>query len=845
MKTKLRTHRYSKRCTLIVLLLFMGIQFATAQVVQLYPGDANLQTTIDEAPAGTTFMFNTGADNEVYRLLSIKAKNGDSYIGVPDANGNLPILNGSDILTNSDFTYDANGGYWYIDNVAEDVAPTASGCQEEGGTSDCCEDGFDCLRAEDIFINGVPQKKVNSLAEMNAEGECFIDGSRVYLKSNPSGKTIELSTKKFAIYAARSFTTDVPAASNVTVKNLIIEQYASPVQHGAIHAGYNSQFDQPEKMGKGWLIENNEVRYNHGAGIFVYTDGIVRDNYVHHNGQIGMRSYGDNILIEENEIAENGNWSGVNSGWEGGGTKFTHSQDIQILNNHSHDNFGPGLWTDIENYNSYYEGNLVENNSGPGIFHEISYSATIKCNTLINNWNSKSGGNLYGGNIFISNSSGVEAFDNVCVSSGGVRENGIIINCAARVKDGVTYYSQNNYIHDNDIIFTADDNYTGALIKNCNNPNDDFSVNGNLFENNRYHSVNTARNHFVWGATGGDTGNLDWMQNTIGQDSGSTIDSNLTIPDTPCNTPCTPFTQFTVGTVTSQSIALNWQQTNDDIQVLWRLESDITSWQNENVATNSYTITGLTPDTQYRITLKNLCDNSTTSPQNVTTPAPYYYITNRQTGDRFYPESTAHNAPLLKADEGRNDDWVQWEKIPTSGNYFYLKNKATGKYIRPKNDDNAVTVWQVPTTYTGSYTQWEEIPVNNSGFYHLKNRATGKYFRPQTDTPNAPIQQQPNTWTGSWTQWTIEPVNAAKLQTAPLTFNLYPNPADDYIRIETQHISENSTVNIYDISGKLVIHQAVDTDTFDVSVQALTAGMYIARLDIGDGTYAAQRFVVR
>jgi len=166
MKTRLRTYPFSKKNILTALLLFIGIQFATAQqVVQLYPGDANLQTTINQAPPGTTFMFNTGAENEIYRLLRIEAKNGDSYIGVPDTDGNLPILNGSELLTNSDFMQgsDANGAYWYIDINVGDVAPTNGGCEEEGlgGTSDCCEDGFDCLRAEDIFVNGVPQKKVS------------------------------------------------------------------------------------------------------------------------------------------------------------------------------------------------------------------------------------------------------------------------------------------------------------------------------------------------------------------------------------------------------------------------------------------------------------------------------------------------------------------------------------------------------------------------------------------------------------------------------------------------------------------------------------------------------------
>ena len=45
-------------------------------------------------------------------------------------------------------------------------------------------------------------------------------------------------------------------------------------------------------------------------------------NYVHDNGQMGLGGSGENILVQGNEIAKNGYWSGIDVLWEGGGFKF-------------------------------------------------------------------------------------------------------------------------------------------------------------------------------------------------------------------------------------------------------------------------------------------------------------------------------------------------------------------------------------------------------------------------------------------------------------------------------------------------------------------------------------------
>src|SRR6185437_9289216 len=48
------------------------------------------------------------------------------------------------------------------------------------------------------------------------------------------------------------------AANNIVVKNLVITNYANPLQEGAINS-----------TGANWLIQNNEISFNRGVGIKV------------------------------------------------------------------------------------------------------------------------------------------------------------------------------------------------------------------------------------------------------------------------------------------------------------------------------------------------------------------------------------------------------------------------------------------------------------------------------------------------------------------------------------------------------------------------------------------------
>jgi len=505
--------------TLTLALVLFALMTSQGQV-QLNVGD-NFQSIIDSHPAGTTFIIKSG----LHRMQTILAREGDSYLGELDADGNrLSTMRGSQILTGFTSGSDGIGEYWMLtgqigDNFIYDL-----------GT---CVDDRVCHRAEDIFIDCLPLKQVPSLADMDQMDECYINGTDVYIRTNPANRLVEASVNKFAIHAKQGPSGAPYSASNVTVKNLIIEQYANPAQHGAINAAINNQNNVPERNGVNWLIENNEVRYNHGTGIYIYTDGVMKNNVIHHNGQIGMKGSGTDIIIQDNLVFENGDWGGYKWSWEGGGSKFTRTTNLLMTNNYCYDNYGPGLWVDIDNVEPIIENNICENNLGPGVFHEISFGGRISCNTLSSNQYSLASGKWYGGNLFISNSSDVEVFNNTITCSGTIRSNGVMLMCDDRFSSstGLPYFTRNNHIHDNEINFLDEANLTGLII---NTPGcDDFS--GNLFENNNYHAINPAFKHFQWGGyTSSANGDLSFM-NGIPQDMGSTIDSNLST-DNACNT---------------------------------------------------------------------------------------------------------------------------------------------------------------------------------------------------------------------------------------------------------------------------------------------------------------------
>jgi parallel beta-helix repeat protein len=256
------------------------------------------------------------------------------------------------------------------------------------------------VTAFDIDVEVYPGDNLESLARSKPAGTVF------RLNGTISGQNVEPKDGQIFVGAAgarmdgrgserHAFRS---SARNVQIHGIEITNYATDIQDGTVQA-----------MGDGWIIMGNEIHHNTAVGVKIYkADGAaILDNHIHHNEQMGISvAYSTDSFVENNEIAYN-NWEAKHRwGFEAGGTKFWATTRLIVRGNFSHHNHGPGLWTDHDNIGTLYEGNLVEDNLASGIFHEISYDATIRNNTVRRNGFGQDAW-LWGGGITLSSSGGV------------------------------------------------------------------------------------------------------------------------------------------------------------------------------------------------------------------------------------------------------------------------------------------------------------------------------------------------------------------------------------------------------------------------------------------------------
>jgi len=444
---------------LIATLLLANSPAKDRQVITLLPG-ANIQGFVDGNPENTTFVLSPGT----YRLQSIQPKNGDSFIGQ-----NNPVLSGAQVLR----SFLRQGNLWLV-----------TGQNQAGQRNGSCDSQHPmCMYPEDLYFDNVPLLHVASVAAVGP-GSWYFDypNQIIYFANDPTGHLVETSVTRSAFSGS---------AANVTISGLIVEKYAVPAQFGAIGDQY---------PGPNWTITNNEVRLNHSGGILLLSGGTASQNYVHNNGQKGFGGSGNNILVDSNQVSFN-NWAGFDCSWECGGMKFAITNSLTIRHNFVHDNLGPGMWIDTDNINTLYESNVVSNNRGGGITHEISYAAIIRNNTVCDNSVSGPTNWLWGSQILIQNSQNVQVYGNVVETppNTAVRgSNGIGIIQQKRGSGAYgPYLAVNNSIHHNSIVYRGGVSSSGAVADY--NQEQMLQTGNNHFDYNTYHLLDPNWYHWIWG----------------------------------------------------------------------------------------------------------------------------------------------------------------------------------------------------------------------------------------------------------------------------------------------------------------------------------------------------------
>ena len=444
------------------------------------PG-SNLAQLVASSPPGTDFILLPGK----HYAANIIPKDHQRFDGQPGA-----ILSGAVRLG----PFSRAGQYWSASGPLPLPLSHGSCDHRLGATADAC------LFREDLFVDETPFQRVQAIDQLRGQTWYqFRATGEVLLPFDPGGHLVEMSNGTAAFSGP---------AHDITIRHLLIEQYASIAQHGAIEG----------TSGSHWTVVDNEVRYNSGTGIRTGNNMQVESNLVTSNGQLGIGGGGDSLLIARNEIVGN-NTHAFNVSWEAGGTKFWSTNHLLFVHNCVRDNMGHGIWTDTDNRNASIVGNWAINNWGLGIFHEISGRVIIADN--VSAWNGSRETSPESQQILITGSiDGLVWHNRVEVAPD--RGQGIFIGQEGRVNETKAihkmpeYVSQDNLIIGNEITFLGDAGFSGFY----NSKGDASSMLAvNRFEDNEIVAPETNPRRFK---VGGSTLDLAAAQGR-GQEIGSHV----------------------------------------------------------------------------------------------------------------------------------------------------------------------------------------------------------------------------------------------------------------------------------------------------------------------------------
>jgi parallel beta-helix repeat protein len=412
--------------------------------------------------AGDTIMFSPGT----YRLSrggsssagSIVAKSNQTFVGpacTPSLGPCQAVISGGISIGGSAEGPDANGNWYVTGQTQHGTVNSAAVCDTGWGA---------CADPEDLIINGVPLQHVVASSEpaLSAPQWWFDYGNHIiYFHQNPAGNTVETSVLETAFSSNGS--------NNVTIKGLTFQEFASPVQAGAVDPSYGKT--PTTDSGTNWTIENSYFTLNHSYGIRGAFGMQALNNVLTNNGNAaigggvpaGASITPSGLLIQGNTITYN-NYAHVSPAYGAGGIKFGNTAYAAVRGNTVSNNLGSGIHFDGDSLFPLIDGNTVVNNSDPagtglaGIAFEIGFGGATVRNNLVqyNGVGATSGPNQQ---IVSATSVGMQAYCNVIETGNNPREWAFVVSAADRGYNteqpylGTYMVSTGNYVHHNTVIW--------------------------------------------------------------------------------------------------------------------------------------------------------------------------------------------------------------------------------------------------------------------------------------------------------------------------------------------------------------------------------------------------------
>lgn len=245
---------------------------------------------------------------------------------------------------------------------------------------------------DQVFIDGAPLQQVKSKSLVTS-GTFYLDEStsKLYIGSSPSGKTVEASTIIKAM--------NVRAANSV-VRGIGVRRYSPSVFHIAAVT-----IEQP-----GVTFENVVVADSATTGLSVQKENVTLNQVtITGSGMLGIHGrFADNLKLTK-VLSTKNNDEHFNLAPVSGGIKLGVSRGITVTGSKFSGNYGHGFWEDMSVYNSVFRQSDFSDNTGTGLFLEISAKAIVGDNTFARN-------KEFG--IKVNNTSNVKIWNNTFVGNG-------------------------------------------------------------------------------------------------------------------------------------------------------------------------------------------------------------------------------------------------------------------------------------------------------------------------------------------------------------------------------------------------------------------------------------------
>lgn len=351
---------------------------------------------INDKPTGqnAAIVFRGGEYRDVAVNLANHAVTFQSY------NGEEPVLNGTKVVTSwmkdtaKNLWYTNATGYLFQGDINQAVNPNTNPFYND---------------LEQVFINGKPLWQVgNETAVTDSTFWTDTANNRIYIKSDPANKKVELTAYKNGLDLY-----DVNDPDPITVRGLNFTGYAS----AGIGWGSNSANGPDTVRG---TIADCTFSWNgrYGVGIQDTVGVAITGNAFIANGENGVLSNRDFNLSFTNNVVRYNNIQRASTAWGAAGVKAIRAADQVFQDNEISRNYATGLWLDGYTQRAWVlENEIAFNTEGPGVFVEISYDNTVAFNLIHDNAYSPVTKTGKGAGITVLNSSATRVYNNTLVNN--------------------------------------------------------------------------------------------------------------------------------------------------------------------------------------------------------------------------------------------------------------------------------------------------------------------------------------------------------------------------------------------------------------------------------------------